>query len=103
MGGGGVENYTTRMFARDKKVHSARFVTKSTNYYFLIQLITGWHLRPIFRLILTGYIFFLYFIYLFSFYRYRTNNIQIETYKHYKIYNNYLNYKKKKKENRINK
>ena len=41
--------------------------------------------------------FFLYFIYLFSFYRYSTNNIQIETYKHYKIYNNYLNYKKKKK------
>ena len=32
----------------------------------------------------------------FSFYRYSTNNIQIETYKHYKIYNNYLNYKKKK-------
>ena len=45
------------MFARDKKVHSARFFTKSTNYYFLIQLITGWHLRPIFRLILTGYIY----------------------------------------------
>ena len=41
--------------------------------------------------------FFLCFIYLFSFYRYSTNNIQIETYKHYKIYNNYLNYKKKKK------
>ena len=40
--------------------------------------------------------FFLDFIYLFSFYRYSTNNIQIETYKHYKIYNNYLNYKKKK-------
>ena len=45
------------MLARDKKVHSPRFVTKSTNYYFLIELITGWHLRPIFRLILTGYIY----------------------------------------------
>ena len=56
-GGGGVENDTTRMFARDKKVHSARFFTKSTNYCFLIQLITGWHLRPIFRLILTVYIY----------------------------------------------
>ena len=40
---------------------------------------------------------FLSFIYLFSFYRYSTNNIRIETSKHYKIYNNYLNYKKKKK------
>ena len=45
------------MLARDKKVHSARFVTKSTNYYFLIELITGLLLRPIFRLILTGYIY----------------------------------------------
>ena len=45
------------MFARDKKMHSARFVTKSTNSYFLIEPITGWLLRPIFRLILTGYIY----------------------------------------------
>ena len=45
------------MFARDKKVHSARFVTKSTNSYFLIEPITGWLLRLIFRLILTGYIY----------------------------------------------
>ena len=50
-------NYATGMFVRNKKVHSARFVSKSTNYYFLIVLITGWHLRPIFRLILTGYIY----------------------------------------------
>ena len=56
-GGGGVGNYTTRMFVRDKKMHSARFVTKSTNSYFLIEPITGWLLRPIFRLILTGYIY----------------------------------------------
>ena len=49
-------NYATGMFAKNKKVHSARFVTKSTNY-FLIEPITGWLLRPIFRLILTGYIY----------------------------------------------
>ena len=36
------------------------------------------------------------YIYLFSFYRYSRNNIQIKTYKHYEIYNNYLNYTKKK-------
>ena len=41
----------------NKKVYSARFVTKSTNSYFLIEPITGWLLRPIFRLILTGYIY----------------------------------------------
>ena len=34
-------NYATEMFARNKKMHSARFVTKSTNYYFLIEPITG--------------------------------------------------------------
>ena len=45
------------MFARNKKLHSARFVTESTNYYFLIEPITGWFLRPIFRLMLTGYIY----------------------------------------------
>ena len=45
------------MFATNKKMHSARFVTKSTNYYFLIEPITGWLLRPIFRLILTGCIY----------------------------------------------
>ena len=56
-GGGGVGNYTTGMFARNKKIHSARFVTKLTNYYFLIEPITGLLLRPIFRLILTGYIY----------------------------------------------
>ena len=56
-GGGGVGNYATGMFVRDKKMHSARFVTKSTNSYFLIEPITGWLLRPIFRLILTGYIY----------------------------------------------
>ena len=50
-------NYATGMFARNKKVHSARFVTKSTNSYFSIEPITGWLLRPIFRLILTGYIY----------------------------------------------
>ena len=50
-------NYATGMFAKNKKLHSARFVTKSTNYYFLIEPITGWLLRPIFRLILTGYIY----------------------------------------------
>ena len=50
-------NYTTGMFARNKKVHSARFVIKSTNSYFLIGPITGWLLRPICRLILTGYIY----------------------------------------------
>ena len=33
----------------------------------------------------------MYFIYLFSFYKYSTNNMQIETYKHYKIYNNKKN------------
>ena len=38
-------------------MHSARFVTKSTNFFFLIELITGWLLRPIFRLILTGSIY----------------------------------------------
>ena len=50
-------NYATGMFARNKKVHSARLITESTNYYFLIEPITGWLLRPIFRLILTGYIY----------------------------------------------
>ena len=50
-------NYVTGMFARNKKMHSARFITKSTNYYFSIEPITGWLLRPIFRLILTGYIY----------------------------------------------
>ena len=48
-------NNATGMFARNKKVHSVRFVTKSTN--FLIEPITGWLVRPIFRLILTGYIY----------------------------------------------
>ena len=52
-------NYATGMFARNKKMHSARFVTKSTNSYFLIEPITGWLLRPIYRLILIGYIYIL--------------------------------------------
>ena len=41
-------NYATGMFARNKKVHSARFITESTNYYFVIEPITGWLLRPIY-------------------------------------------------------
>ena len=45
-------NYATGMFARNKKVHSARFITKSTNYYFSIEPMTGWLLRPIIRLVI---------------------------------------------------
>ena len=45
-------NYATGMFARNKKVHSERFITKSTNYYFLIEPMTGWLLRPIIRLVI---------------------------------------------------
>ena len=41
-------------------MHSARSVTKSTNYYLLTEPITGLLLRPIFRLKLTGYIRYMY-------------------------------------------
>ena len=45
-------NYAIGMFARNKKVHSARIITKSTYYYFLIEPMTGWLLRPIIRLVI---------------------------------------------------
>ena len=55
-GGGGKETMQPECLQGTKRC-IRRDLSLNHNYYFLIEPITGWLLRPIFRLILTGYIY----------------------------------------------